>query len=61
MDKIYELLDVLDDYYYIRKWYEEACEENNEEEIKKYWIKLDLIMKKIKEVVNDNIGGELND
>ena len=58
--KIYELLDILDDYYYIRKWYEEACEENNEEERKKYWIKLDLIMRKIKEAVNDNIGEELN-
>jgi len=59
--KIYKLLDILDDYYYIRKWYEEACEKNNEEERKKYWIKLDLIIRKIKEVINDNMEGELND
>lgn len=53
--------DLLDAYYYVRKWYEEACEENNKEERKKYWIKLDLIIRKIKEAVNDNIGEELND
>lgn len=38
MDKIDELLD---DYYYIRKWYEEACEEimkKKEKSIGKNWI-----------------------
>jgi len=53
--------ELLDDYYYVRKWYEEACEENNEEERKKYWKELELIIRKIKEAVNDNMDGELND
>lgn len=48
--------ELLDDYYYVRKCYEEACEENNKEERDKYWKELDLIIKKIKaEMENDNI------
>lgn len=48
--------ELLDDYYYVRKWYEEACEENNKEEKDKYWKELDLIIKKLKaEKENNNI------
>ena len=53
--------DLLDAYYYVRKWYDEACEENNKEERDKYWKELDLIIRKIKEAVNDNMNGESND
>ena len=46
--------ELLDDYYYIRKWYEEVCEENNKEERTKYWKELDLIIKKIKAKIGNN-------
>lgn len=47
--------DLLDAYYYVSEWYDEICEENNKEEKDKYQKELELIIRKIKEAVNDNI------
>lgn len=47
--------DLLDAYYYVSKWYDEICKENDKEEKDKYQKELELIIGKIKVAINDNI------